>query len=99
MKPLELMKLWSDLQIILKDPSFTDEQKLKVGEEVLRGLPPTLMCVHSSFTREFVESLIRKELENYRGKQQTTEKTVEAEIRPTKREGSKQSPVRKSKPV
>lgn len=99
MKPLELMKLWSDLQTILNNPEHTDEVKLKVGEEVLRGLPPTLTCAHSTFTREYVESLIRKELENYRGKQQTTEKKVEAEVRSGERKGSKQGTTRKSKPV
>lgn len=88
MKPLELIKLWSDLQIFLNDPQLTDENKAMVCSEVLRSLPPTMVCTQSPQTRELVEQLIKKELEKHRGRKTSTDpkKEVEAKVRTGKRQ-------------
>lgn len=62
MKPIELLKLWSDLQAAL--PSLTDEQKIVALEETRRSLPPAMVCF-SPKVHEIVVCLIKKELETY----------------------------------
>lgn len=70
MKPIELLKLWSDLKAIL--PTLEDADRIMVVREVLQGLPPamTSQCPH---THEMVVGFLRKELEETRGRQPTTE--------------------------
>lgn len=106
MKPLELLKLWSDLQIVLNDSRFSANDKAMVCSEVLRSLPPAMVCTHAPETRELVGQLIKKELENYRGTttgkptpEQTPTKEVETKVRPGKREGSAVRSVRGQKSV
>jgi hypothetical protein len=64
-KPIELLKLWSDLKVILQ--TLEDTDRIMVVREVLQGLPPamTSQCPH---THELVVGFLRKELEETRGR-------------------------------
>lgn len=95
MKPIELLKLWSDLQASL--PLIPDEKKAAVLRDVLRNFPPAMLsqCLD---TYETVRGLIEKELETYgKAKDQPEDgpKERDPEVRPRERQGSKQSKVRK----
>lgn len=91
MKPIELIKLWSDLQIFLNDTAASDEDKAMVAEEVRRSLPPIMVCTSSPQTYAVVEKLIKAELEKYRGNTRTTKaakdpaKEVKAKVGTRKR--------------
>jgi hypothetical protein len=99
-KPIELLKLWSDLQTIL--PTVSDKDKAMVVSEILRSLPPA-MTSSCPYTYELVTGLLRKELEEARGRQPTEPKDptpeVKAEVGPGEREGPKVRKVRGPKPV
>jgi hypothetical protein len=69
-KPIELLKLWSDLKEIL--PTLEDADRIVVVREVLQGLPPA-MTSQCPQTHELVVGFLRKELEETRGRQPTTE--------------------------
>ena len=92
MKPLELMKLWADLQNILKDPTLSDEDKFMVGREVLASLPPALTYTAGPYTRDLVEKFIKTELEKYRGEPTGAKapKSPTKEVKATVRTGQRQ---------
>jgi hypothetical protein len=77
-KPIELLKLWSDLKVILQ--TLEDADRIMVVREVLQGLPPamTSQCPH---THELVVGFLRKELEETRGRQPTETKDPTPEVK------------------
>jgi hypothetical protein len=92
-KPIELIKLWSDLQIFLSDPKLSNEDKAVVVEEVRRSLPPIMVCTSSTQTHGIIEKLIKKELENYRGTStgtNTDKPSAPKEVKATVRTGKRQ---------
>lgn len=93
MKPLELMKLWADLQNLFNDPKLSDEDKFMVGREVLAGLPPALTYTAAPYTRALVEKFIKTELEKYRGNTTTgaeAPKSPTQEVKAPVRSGKRQ---------
>jgi hypothetical protein len=86
-KPIELLKLWSDLQAVL--PLLTDEQKLVALEETRKSIPPAMVCF-SAKVHAIVCSLIEKELEKYGrtdDKPKDRPKELKAPVRARKRKG------------
>ena len=97
MKPIELLKLWSDLQTIL--PTIDKTDRFMVVSEILRSLPPA-MTSSCPYTYELVAGLLRKELEEARGnKPENRPEEREAEVGSEQREGPKVRKVRGPKPV
>lgn len=78
MKPIELYKLWVDFESMVVNTTLTDENKLKIGGEWLRALPPKQLCVSSTLSYEIVEEAMKGRLndlkENINGRTATTKK-------------------------
>lgn len=94
MKPYELYKQWSDFEAMLASTSMSCEDKLQMGWEWVRSLPPAQLCTSSTLSRVAVgnamEGRLRELKEEINGS--TIGKTKEAE---SKKAGKEPAPSSK----
>jgi hypothetical protein len=99
MKPIELYKLWVDFESMVVNTTLTDENKLKIGAEWLRALPPKQLCVSSTLSYEIVEEAMRGRLndlkEKINGRTATTKKEEKGQESQQSKDGSRKKSVRK----
>lgn len=78
MKPIELYQLWTQFESMIANATLSDENKLKIGGEWVRALPPKQLCVSSTLSYEIVEEAMRGRLndlkEKINGRTATTKK-------------------------
>jgi hypothetical protein len=53
-KANDILNLWATFDSMMKDPAFTNEQKLGMGREFISALPPEMMCTSSKLSRDAV---------------------------------------------
>lgn len=99
MKPIELYQQWSQFEMMMANPSLSDESKLKMGAEWLRALPPKQLCVSSTLSYEVVEEAIKGRLndlkEKINGRTATTKKEEKGQEPAQSKDGSRKKSVRK----
>ena len=74
MKPSELYKLWALFDKATNDPSFNAEQRYSVGMDMLRDLPPEMLCSSSKPSLSVVnEAMVGRlnDIDNERRKSKT----------------------------
>lgn len=70
MKPQELYQQWSQFEAMIESKSLSNADKVKLGEEWVKALPPKLLCTSSQLSYEVVHNSMTgrlkdiKELEN-----------------------------------
>lgn len=65
MKPYELYQQWSQFEAMMAT-SLSDEDKLKIGGEWVRSLPPKQLCVSSTLSYEIVSEAMKGRLNDLR---------------------------------
>lgn len=100
MKPIELYQVWTQFESMIANPTLTDENKLKIGAEWLRALPPKQLCVSSTLSYEIVEEAMKGRLndlkEKINGRTATTKKEEKGQEPAQSKDGSRKKPVRKN---
>lgn len=86
MKPIELYQVWTQFEAMIANPTLSDENKLKIGGEWVRALPPKQLCVSSQLSYEIVEEAMRGRLNDLKER-------VNGSTKPTPKEEKGQEPT------
>lgn len=100
MKPIELFQLWTQFEAMIDSKSLSLENKVAIGGEWLRALPPKQLCVSSQLSYEVVEEAMRGRLNDL--KEEIYGRSIETKEETSTDEGQKPSPSKKrpsKKPV
>jgi hypothetical protein len=62
MKLLELYKLWDRYNIVMADPTFDATVKQTLCGEIIRSLPPVMLCTSFESSRKLLEEAMRGRL-------------------------------------
>lgn len=94
MKPYELFKQWSQFEAMLASPTMSDEDKLQMGWEWVRSLPPPQLCTSSTLSRVAVGTAMEGRLNAL--KEELHGNTIR-ETKETKSKDAGQKPAQSSK--
>lgn len=73
MKPYEIYNLWVTFDAMSNDPSFSTEQKIALGTDMLMALPPEMLCSSSKPSLTVVKEAMEGRLNDYTQSIRTTE--------------------------
>lgn len=93
MKPIELFQLWTQFEAMVACESLSLENKVAIGGEWIRSLPPKQLCVSSQLSYDVVEEAMRGRLNDL--KEEIYGRSTKAPEEAGKDEGQKPSPSKK----
>lgn len=100
MKAFELYSVWTQFESMMESPSLTDENKLQMGVEWVRSLPPEQLCVTSSLSYRIVKEAMQGRLNDLKNgtRTKTPEETCDPQGKEQKQgRNVRQKPIRKAK--
>ena len=87
MNILELYKLWDQFKSLMDDPSFEATVKHEMAGDLIRGLPPVMLCQSFESSRKSIESAMKGRL----GELKVEKSTEERDGRTQSKEGSQEA--------
>lgn len=85
MKPVELFQQWTQFEAMIESKSLSLENKIAIGGEWLRALPPKQLCVSSQLSYDVVEEAMKGRLNDL--KEQINGRSTEAKETTSKEAG------------
>jgi hypothetical protein len=98
MKAYELYHIWSQFENMMAS-ALSDEQKLQMGHEWVRSLPPEQLCPSATLSHRIVKEAMLGRLTDIKEKHGSTQNKAEDPRREEQEQGNpgRQKPVRKTK--
>ena len=62
MNPYNIYNLWTSFNQLMDDPNFNTEELKAMGEEMLKSLPPEMLCSSSKSTLNAIETAMKSRL-------------------------------------
>lgn len=100
MKAYELYAIWTQFEAMMENPTLSEENKMQMGGEWLRSLPPELLCASATLSHRIVSEAMRGRLNDLKnGTNTDTQKETSNPQGQEQKQGNlgRQKPVRKAK--
>lgn len=100
MKAYELYAIWTQFEAMMENPTLSEENKMQMGAEWLRSLPPELLCASATLSHRIVSEAMRGRLNDLKNGTRTDTPKETSNVQGKVQEAGslgRPKPVRKTK--